>query len=471
VSWKKLVLICVAILLPYLLLGFFNYPSADDYTYAVPVLEKGFWQAQTDWYNQWSGRFVSTAILSVSPVVFKSFLGYKLIGITTFFLYLAALYNFLSALVAGLFEKKYLQAFFVLFATVLISEIPSITESFHWFAGVVNYTWAFLVFLWGLGYYLKTRKISLAGVASLDLAKGRFAIPINLSIASFLLAGFNETLVVIWLYLIFIAVAAIWFSKKKWDVALFLPFLVGLVSFYFVFKAPGNAVRAAQFQGNHDILFTLFRPLGLFVEIFFRYLKLPFLLFLILIVPEVEALKNKVPQCFYNSRARWFSFVFFVSLVFLFLAPAHWAIGGAPPRRAMNILCFMYVSFTLWMYCQWVWSKQGRFLAKYQGLPQWAGRNTQLAALLLSFFLFSNHGVAWADLLFRAKDYAFQQQERIDLLEKATPESEIAVPPLRQRPETLFFSDLEPDPNDWINASVAGFFHVKSVRVDKSATK
>lgn len=465
-SKKKWVLACAAILLPYLFLGFFNYPSADDYAYAVPVLQKGFWQAQIDWYQQWSGRFVSTALLSVSPVVSHSLTAYKAIGILTFALYLVGLYVFLSALLSGVFAKKHFRGFFVLFVTVLLSEIPSITESFHWFSGVVNYTWAFLVFLGALGFYLKKRGLSLAaGTTPLNLEKGNGALTLVLSLASVLLAGFNETLVVIWLYLIFLAFVGLRWFTRKWDWSLIPPLVLGLLGFYFVYRAPGNAVRAAQFQGNHDLLFTLFRPLGLFVEIFFRYLKVPFVFFLLWITPEVAATRSQIAPALYTRRARWLSFAFFLSLVFLFLAPAHWAIGGAPPRRAMNILCFIYVGFTLWMYCQWVWAKPEWILKKHAALTRRLSQRVQASLLILSFFALSNHGVAWADLLFRARDYAKQQQERIETLSHAKPEEDVVLAPLRVRPETLFFSELDPDPTYWINVSMAQFFGVRSVRI------
>lgn len=464
--WKKVVTLCLCVLTPYLFLGFFNFPSADDFTYAVPMLQKGFWQAQVDWYTQWSGRFVSTAVLSVSPITFKSYVGYKLIGITTFSFLFGVCIWFLNSLTINLLDRKTSLGFSILVTTVFLSEMPSISEAFHWYAGVVNYTYAFIVFLLGIGLYLRVRKISIVnGLAQVHLEEKKWILAFMLSVISFLLAGFNETLVLVWLYFIF--AIEIFFAKKmkRIDAALLFPFFVGLLSFYFVYKAPGNAVRSSQFQGNHDVLFTLFRPLGLFFEIFIRYLKIPLLLFLWLLIPEIEKVKGKVPTGFYTKQTRWLTLFFFLSLVFLFLAPAHWAIGGAPPRRAMNILCFIYVLFTLCMYCQWIWAKNGQFLSFYQRLPNWLGRNTQVVLLLLSFFVVSNHGVAWADLLFRARDYALQQQERIDVLESANPNSEIVFEPLRQRPETLFFSELEKDPTDWINQSVAGFYRVRWVRI------
>lgn len=54
----------VAIPIPFVLLSFFNHPSRDDFCYANKVLEQGFWNSQINWYNNWTGRYFSTGILS-----------------------------------------------------------------------------------------------------------------------------------------------------------------------------------------------------------------------------------------------------------------------------------------------------------------------------------------------------------------------------------------------------------------------
>lgn len=470
IFWKRLGFICAFILIPLLFLGFFNYPSADDYAYAVPVLKSGFWAAQKEWYQIWSGRFIATALLCIGPVVFKSFFAYKFVGIFTFLAFLLALNFFLKTLLAKAWNKNEFKIFFVLFTAVLLSEIPSITEAFHWYSGVVTYTWAFILFLFGLSYYLRTREIMLEGLG-LYMEKPPYILDtIILSVFSFALAGFNETLILLWMYLAVIGGLVFWVKRRIIDYALLVSSLFGLIGFYIVFKCPGNAVRSAQFANTHNILYTLARPTGLFVEIFFRYLKPPFILALLVSTPEIIKLKNKMPNVTYGRIARWGTFVFFFSLVFLFLAPAHWAIGGAPPRRAMNILCFIHVLFIFFIYCQWVWASNAKPLKVYNVIVSKIGKVGVASLLIISFMVVSNIGVAWEDLLFRASDYARQQQKRIDLLEAANG-NDVVFEPLRYRPETLFFTEIEKDPKDWVNAAVASYFGVKSVKVIEESQK
>ena len=47
-----------------LALSLFAYPSADDFCLAVRASQLGFREAQGYWYNNWTGRFFSTAVIS-----------------------------------------------------------------------------------------------------------------------------------------------------------------------------------------------------------------------------------------------------------------------------------------------------------------------------------------------------------------------------------------------------------------------
>jgi hypothetical protein len=455
--------VCLALLLPFLLLGFFNFPSADDYSYAMMALTKGFVGAQIEWYQAWSGRYISSALLSVSPMVYRSFLGYKFIGLVTFLLFMLSSYYFISALLKNLLNKKQVWAAYVLFSLVYLCEMPSVSEGFHWFPGVVNYSLALMLFIAGVGYYLKSTNLSLAKGAVADFDRHRVLDALVLSVLSFLLPGVNESLVVVWLFLIAVLFVGIGFYRRKLQWSLLVPVFFGLVGFYIVFRAPGNEIRGAAFPHKHDILFTLFRPLGLSVELFFRYLKPSFFLFLILAAPFFQQLRAQIKPLFYTKAFRWQTFAVYVGILFLFLAPAHWAMGGAPARRAMNILCYIHVVFVFLMYAQMLWAKPEKTERVLAKISRFYPRKLQIPVFVLSLFVISNIGEAWADLLFRAPTYASEQQGRVTQMTQAGSGADVTFAPLTYKPETLYFSDVTEDPQDWINQSVAHYFGVKSV--------
>lgn len=105
------------IILPFLFVAFFNYPSADDFVFAYKVKSMGFFQAQYDWYVHWTGRFFSTFMLSLHPLVFNSNLLYKLYAITLILLTPHAIYRFVKLI----FNNK--PTYVVLFFTCLLTGV------------------------------------------------------------------------------------------------------------------------------------------------------------------------------------------------------------------------------------------------------------------------------------------------------------------------------------------------------------
>ena len=68
-------------LLPFFLASFYTHPSADDFGYAVRGLKLGWLEAQKHYYQNWSGRYTATSLLSGSPVYFRNLVLYKLMPV------------------------------------------------------------------------------------------------------------------------------------------------------------------------------------------------------------------------------------------------------------------------------------------------------------------------------------------------------------------------------------------------------
>ena len=64
--------------LPLLALSFFVHPTADDFTNAAAVLQKGFWKAQVDTYLNWFGRYSSTFLMYLNPTIRMNLILYRL---------------------------------------------------------------------------------------------------------------------------------------------------------------------------------------------------------------------------------------------------------------------------------------------------------------------------------------------------------------------------------------------------------
>ena len=126
------------LILPFLILTFYTNPSIDDYAFPYYVLKLGFWETQFNWYTTWTGRYASSFILSLHPLLFNSLLTYKLLAFFLFILTTHAVYRFLLSL----FFTSQKQASLILalvFTFVFINGMPNITQGFYWLTGSVTY--------------------------------------------------------------------------------------------------------------------------------------------------------------------------------------------------------------------------------------------------------------------------------------------------------------------------------------------
>lgn len=455
-------------LLPFLILGYFNFPSADDFTYAQSEIQNGFWLQQKLLYLNWSGRFVANVLLSLSPLSFGGLEVYKVFGTLNFLLFTGALYSLLSALVGSLLPRRQFFGFFLVFLSVCVSTIPSPVEAFYWQSGFVTYTWPFMLFLFTCGQYLRFRGWGF------NLPK--YAWPLGqtlrlgflLSLTSLLVAGSNETLALTWILGLSLASLYDLIVRKKIEALLLLPWLIAVAALCVSILAPGNLVRQAELGFHPQVLSTIGKSIGLSLEIFFRYLRPPFLIALVLATPIALEAKHRVPSFIYSRRSRQINLVVFLFLSFLFVAPAMWAMGHSPPHRALNLLCCLHILFVSLMYFQLLWSDSplaGRLLNLNTWLQKKFSPQQKGLALALSLLLFGNIGSAWWDLFAKAPGYAAQNQERLLNFKKHQGE-DLVLSAYRSPPETLFFDDITTDPNDWRNRSLAFYFHLKSIRLE-----
>ncbi len=470
-SAKVIILFLLLLILPFLALSLFNFPVADDYSYAEAKMSMGFWTSQLQMYFGWSGRYVSTALLSLSPLAFGTMDGYIFLGAFNVLLLGFSFFVFSKVIVGKLLSKSELALFFIGFYAVYMSEMPSPVEGFYWLSGFVTYTWAFSIFLmilslfcWyqGWGFEQKPNKIS-------KFQKASFLV--LMCFCSILIGGLNETLNVTWIYILIVGLIYEYKTKKEISRLLSYTLLFAIIALAISVLAPGNKVREAQLATEHNILKTIFKSLGLSVEIFFRYLKVPYLLALLISIPKILSLKPKIEPWFYQKQTRWMTFFLYAALSFLFLGPAEWAMSHSPPRRTLNMLCAMHLfSFGI-MYCQYLWSHPNRnsgFLRFCDTLQTKYLRGFGSIVFLLSLLIIGNIGVAWYDLLFKARTFDRENKERIAIFQQ-NQMKDVVLKPYSDPPITLFFDDIIEDRADWRNASLAYYFGAKSVRLESSS--
>ncbi len=124
-------------LLPFVVLSGYCQPFADDFWLTNIAIEKGSWQAQLEIRQAWSGRYFAMFLGSINPLVYQSFIGYKLLPLLLIFFTLAALYLFISQLMPGIAPKQRL-LYTLLLQVLYLGFMPAVAAGYYWMSGASN---------------------------------------------------------------------------------------------------------------------------------------------------------------------------------------------------------------------------------------------------------------------------------------------------------------------------------------------
>lgn len=333
---RVLFLALILSLLPFLTLTIFTNPAYDDYCYASATLEGGLFNAQRYWFTAWSGRYFSNALLSLNPIAFGSFTGYKAIALitilTTFisvFCFVTAIFNSSVTLIEKLIAAAFITALFS-------NQMPDITEGYYWLPGSVSYQLASALTLF---FFALVKK-------SLESSR---LIKVPLLALSFILiiaiVGSNETSMIILLFLVCSVTIKAFSIKSKnrwiWMALLVITILCsGVVLF-----SPGNAIRSAYSPNRHRLLFSLGMSLAQEIRFLVKWVSNPaFALSTILFIPIAYKLSNSN----YLSKNRLnlhplTSLVLLLTLVFAGFFTPYWAMGLLGQHRTVNTVFFFFL--------------------------------------------------------------------------------------------------------------------------------
>ncbi|MCR5558433.1 MAG: hypothetical protein K6F75_12850, partial [Butyrivibrio sp.] len=165
-------LIYVLTTAPLLLVGIYNWPSADDMSLALETYRS--WNSTGDIfvtfftafkvgfneYMTWMGYFFSNVMFCYSPSIFgergAAFVSVWMLGILTF----GVCYFFNALFVKALKGDKHLSNIAAMLTlTVIVQCMPEgmpRVESFYWYSGAINYMFMFSMALFWLGLMIRT---------------------------------------------------------------------------------------------------------------------------------------------------------------------------------------------------------------------------------------------------------------------------------------------------------------------------
>jgi hypothetical protein len=449
------VLLALLGILPFVLMCAYSQPSADDWCVAADTMEKGFWQSNRDFYFDLTGRFFSSALLFMHPMLL-SFTAFKFYSLA---LVLGLVASMRWAVGAWFPESStgWKWALVIMSSVLFLWGMGSTAQGFYWGTGSAGYTLPCLLFFCLAGMFGKRCLEPDWRPRPVVLVAGCFL--------AWAITGCTEVSMAVFLAHITALNVLFFWRHRRVSRPLIIVLAATSVGVAIVVLAPGNASRRTWY--HNEVMHALMPASLMALKLGVRQVALwlvftPFALFSLVIL-------SIWPAAFQLPRQRaWelvvFSVLLMLATVFGSLFLSTWSTGGGLPLRAVNLMLLFFI-------LDWVILLAGAvsLLRSFQVEIPRAGVLLALAALLIfgTALGATNNNVktAWRDLLSgEAARYDRQCAERHAMI-RASSEQDLVLPELKARPKTLFFNDLKPDPTNWRNTCCARFFGKRSLTV------
>ena len=453
--------------LPFLLLTAFNQPFFDDFRNAYWVREHGLLGVQVVHYLTWTGRYVSTFVLTVlNPVTYDWLAGVKVVAAASLlglWLSLAGLLRTLAQVAVGLSIRRSAARWAALGLLVLfVNATPAPFSFLYWFAGLVVYQLPLIALLNFSTLALK------AGWGDADLRRGRaWAAGACLLVA----VGSNELTLVQAAVVLAMLAATLPPARRSlligWGAVAALAAVLALV-------APGNWVRVTAMDPHLPHRWLLLGPR--IASSILHFLLDPLTgsgLLLALLSGAWAGQRSRAGGALplLLSRRQWWGALLAVGMLngsgfVLFRL----LIGTSPLPRALNELVLVAVVSAALL--GWLMGQQLVLSTRQRSVFQ-----PVLLGGLLVFLALGNVVPAWQELLTSAPGYDRQMRARYDLLRAARQQRQITamLPLLRLRHARVlapinnrgyfvdFDVDISPGCEGTINGVLSRYFEVPRV--------
>ncbi|MCM1135705.1 MAG: DUF6056 family protein [Clostridium sp.] len=463
-------------LIPLLWIGWYNYPSADDYTIGnnsrqawvsshniFKVLGAGIARGIEDWL-EWMGYFTSNILMAIPPNSFHERLYVITVWVMLAMLSFSTVYLLQTIFVKVFRADKYTgrcAAVAMLFVTVqcMVGRV----EAFYWYSGAANY-----MFVHGMSLFFYGLLIS----AVYDKGKKRAVKLAGASFLGFFTGGGNQLTALNVAIIMVVAILLISY-RKKWREYRAFAIPIGLFFLGFVLNvaAPGNWVRAEGISGMNPIKAVMVSFYYCLDYCLGEWFSWPVLVLVVLLIPLFWHMAGETK---FRFPCPLVVTLFGYCVVSAMMTPPLFAVGNIGAARLQALTFTMFIlTLTLCVGYAVGWLKKKTEVKKEEGFSIneiWCLMGGILffafGAILTvipepHYFTFSSAVTDLADG--SAKAYGDALGERLELYRSG--EKNIIVEPLPSQPELLYFSDIKEDSEDWENKGVCRFYGLESVKV------
>ncbi len=492
-------------IIPMLILGFFDWPSADDYSMALQphlyfletgnvfgtiqeVFKKSWWI-----YSQYEGYFFSIILTCICPSIFgESFYvvtPFIIMGMLTF-----GVMYFFDALMVKTWKLDYYLSRVAAIVTLLlmIQCLPKDglrVEAFYWYSGAINYTFTFgMAFFW-LGLLMRTvyepdekarkRKLFWACFWGFWLGGANYMTALQLGICS--------VLVIVIFFMIKKGSFKLEGATKDQEKSagyIWLPALLNLIGFACSCFTPGNLTRSSETEhigAVKSVLLSLYSTLDM---MFNEMLRWETIVLLVLLVPVFWKMAQKMQQKLQHP-------VLFTLFAYLLVSsnvtPPFFAVGnlGAGRLKALAWMEFV-IMLVLVVFYLTVWGRtkiEERYGIRGSTEPQGDKLTVEGSGLIIACLVILLFGSALCakpemdyysttsaitDLVSgSAATFRKENRERLIVLKDDSIKDAELMEHTAQ-PEMLYYWDVTTDPSEWVNGATAKYYYKDSVVLKKA---
>tara|TARA_B100001287_G_scaffold32324_2_gene23086 strand:- start:2764 stop:4077 length:1314 start_codon:yes stop_codon:yes gene_type:complete len=424
---KQIILIFgILILLLYGFAGLYCHPSADDFTYAIKGQSEFFFQDVMKERLIWNGRYFSNFLVFLNPLNFGGLLTYKMFPFALLIFIFTGTYFFYK-----LISLNYSFLFSTVTLLISFSIMPDITEGLYWYTGAITYLPGIVIFLIGLGIYIRGNL--------------KFIHYLTLIILFVISSGFNELI-----SLLGIATFMIYFLEKR-NIKHLLIVLLFVLLFYYIYSAPGNTIRESYFSQKHQFYKSFYLSLAYTIRFIGEWLLNPAFIFWGLTIANLK-INDSIVKKSNLFRKPLVIILVLVGPTFISCFVPIWSTGMLGQYRTANLASFLFViSFTVIITSNkyYLMNKISRILKfKYK-----------FVFLIIFIFFWKNHLILQKEII-NGEIFAFDKEmkQRYSLIKKCGL-NDCYLPSIKNRPFTLFLYPIVDNPKDWKNENYQKFFN------------
>lgn len=458
-TWWSIAVLGFGVLAPFTVNAFFANPLTDDYCYSAVARDLGFMEAQRYWYTQWTGRYLTTALLSVNPLVFEMVVGYKMIPVLILLLLIGCIYRVLDGVMGEQATPSIMLVGSVMTLLVWLDQIPDLRSGIYWMAGSITYQFGAALVLLFASLLLK---IYGAGATRQALRTEKFLA----FCCALLIPGANE--VVLAMLVMFVSVVLLnnFCRQRRIDVFLLLLLAVACLGAFVSVMAPGNVVRLSGIAIHRDLSTALWQTIVGASKTLLLWSGSPSVMlsgaFVAWLIVNNRDLAGSLQR--FSPGA---SLGGGIACLLAGFFPTYWSLGTYPAGRVLNMIYLLFLVGLLFNVA--VMAARWQILLARLAASRW---REPLATVFIVYLLVfswlgpSNFMQVSRDILSGASyHYDKESRQRQDLLWSFS-ESAGVVPPLTVLPQSLAFPDLNCIRSGWISQCYARYYHKDSVILD-----